>query len=350
MKNFFNIILFMFVILGLFGTNAFSSGIDDSIAGFEAEKRGENEVAIKMYTKAINSGDIDDEPKSILYYSRGLLYLKGEQPEKAIVDFTEAFKLDQSNISALNLRAAAYFKIQNYSAALKDLNQVIMKYPADAKAYGSRSVIHEKLGNKEMANRDANKAKELNNKAQTTEPSRKSSKATETTQTPTNIKDIEKKLSKSLEALRLSENCWRLVKNSQPSSINANKRNNVVVDESYCGGLKYYTTTLTTPEKFDEFVLELLLHNIVKVTLIETGDKPEHLDITKGNSIVLSSKEKKDHLDAFFLVEKAKTNTKYFIVFHPIDSSINSNIYVTAYFSSSAKAFWPELKQSINKK
>ena len=58
-------------------------------------------------------------------------------------------------------RGWLYCKLKNYNAALVDFNQAVALSPNDNLAYHFRGLAYEKLGDKQRAQADAAKAREL---------------------------------------------------------------------------------------------------------------------------------------------------------------------------------------------
>jgi tetratricopeptide (TPR) repeat protein len=81
-------LMLCFVSLGLAG------GFDDVRAGLATYNQADYDKAIRIYTKAIASGDLSQENLSIAYYNRGLSwYAKGDY-DRAIADYNKAIELD----------------------------------------------------------------------------------------------------------------------------------------------------------------------------------------------------------------------------------------------------------------
>jgi tetratricopeptide (TPR) repeat protein len=150
----------------------------------------QDQLAVTYYDKAIDGGIKTLES----YYHRGLTLIKIKAYEDAVLDFDEALKIKQdgpiflakarANISLENYRAAmedldAAIKLddnnidahynralikegnEDYEGALLDYNKVIHLSPEDANAYYSRANLKVSNGDAGAAITDAIKATEL---------------------------------------------------------------------------------------------------------------------------------------------------------------------------------------------
>ena len=87
------------------------------------------------------------------------------EPKKAIVDFTEAIRLNPDSAEAYVNRGVTYAKKKEYDKAIADYTEAIRFKPDDAKAYVNRSLAYNKKGDKAKVSADRSKAKELPDKA-----------------------------------------------------------------------------------------------------------------------------------------------------------------------------------------
>ena len=125
-------------------------------------QRGKILEDLGRYSEAKEAHDrsIEIYPSGFSYFNRGyLLFLKLNQPQEAIKDFDKAIESD--NILAYALRASAYLTLNNYEAALADMNKSLEFQPGEAYRYGLRGMIYRGMKNYSQALVDQTKAIEL---------------------------------------------------------------------------------------------------------------------------------------------------------------------------------------------
>jgi tetratricopeptide (TPR) repeat protein len=95
------------------------------------------------------------------YAKRADYYLHFGDPEKSIADYTSAYQLDPDNHVHLLNRAQAYFKIERYHEAIKDLDELLMLEDSDHKfvalTHFWRGKTYFKLNDTEKALADFNR-------------------------------------------------------------------------------------------------------------------------------------------------------------------------------------------------
>ena len=84
------------------------------------------------------------------YVYRGYAYVKKGDFEKAIVDFTEAIRLNPKHAWAYLSRAHAYMNV-DHEKALADFREVIKLEPNNASAYFNRGWLYRKQGHLDEA-------------------------------------------------------------------------------------------------------------------------------------------------------------------------------------------------------
>jgi tetratricopeptide (TPR) repeat protein len=108
-------------------SRAWAGGSDDFKAGVAAAQRENYDEAIRLFTKAIASGELRGRDLYLAYYNRGTTWYHKEDYDRAITDFTKAIEID----------------------------------PNDGRAYYNRGVCWEMKGDDDKADADFAKAKEL---------------------------------------------------------------------------------------------------------------------------------------------------------------------------------------------
>ena len=98
--------------------------------------------AILDYTQAIKI----DPNYADAYRGRGLTYYHLDDYQKAILDYTQAIKINPNYADAYRDRGFIYYLLKNYQKAMNDLNQAIKINPNDGLAYLYRSQARAVLG------------------------------------------------------------------------------------------------------------------------------------------------------------------------------------------------------------
>jgi tetratricopeptide (TPR) repeat protein len=140
---------------------AWAGGLDDAKAGIEAFDGRNYDEAIRLFTKAIESGELSREDLWAVYVLRGLAWDNKKDYDKAIADYTKAIEINPKNAEAYYSRGNAWYDKGNNEKAIADYTKVIEINPKDAEAYDSRGDAWEKKGNHAKAKADYDKAKEL---------------------------------------------------------------------------------------------------------------------------------------------------------------------------------------------
>ena len=130
-------LVLVFVLGGAF-SSAYSAAYEDFSRGISASNRQDDDQAISLFSSALAAGDLSASLQPVAYFDRGRAYLRGEQCERALADFSAALKLRPDYREALTARADADTCVNNLAAAIDDLTTAIKLLPA-APAYFARA-------------------------------------------------------------------------------------------------------------------------------------------------------------------------------------------------------------------
>jgi tetratricopeptide (TPR) repeat protein len=183
----------LFIILNVPGFSS-AGGREDMTAATEALNRGDCDEAIRLFSQVLKSrvlrentslgyvkrgycytikglfdNAVEDytmaiklEPNNPFYYAaRGVVYAKQEFFDRAIEDFSAAINRYPEYVKAYFERGNAYLKTRNYDNAIEDFTTVIKIDPEHINAYKGRGIAYDKKGLKNLAQRDAEQAKQL---------------------------------------------------------------------------------------------------------------------------------------------------------------------------------------------
>jgi tetratricopeptide (TPR) repeat protein len=122
----------------------------------DAIKHQDFDGAIKNFTEAIQAS-----PKySDYYYQRGLAYYVEKNYQNAISDLNQAVAIG-GHAEAYLARGDAYYASGDFNGAVSAYSEGIQEFPADYAIYEHRSFAYKRLGEKQEAQSDFKKAKEL---------------------------------------------------------------------------------------------------------------------------------------------------------------------------------------------
>ena len=111
---------------------ALSAAKDDIVAGIKAARSGQQEKAIKLFTRAIDSGKLSRTNLAIAYTNRGSAHDDLNRADQAVGDFNSAIKADPKFSFAYYNRSYAYEKKGLLKLALKDMETAAGMEPGDA--------------------------------------------------------------------------------------------------------------------------------------------------------------------------------------------------------------------------
>ena len=109
-----------------------------------------NEEAIVQLTKALALRAND----AACLINRASAYFELARYKEALVDAQKAIKLDSKSSAAQQLVGTCHLKAGQYQRALQYLNQAVALEPRNFEALHYRGLTNQKLGNKELADKD----------------------------------------------------------------------------------------------------------------------------------------------------------------------------------------------------
>ena len=118
------------------------------------ERKGDLNKAKRDFTKSI---EINNRV-SDTYYNRGLVLVKAKKYALAIKDFDKAVELDSQAVDAYCNRGNANYQLGKNDLAIRDYNEGLKINPDDADLYYNRGVVHLSKGMRKEAKADFRKA------------------------------------------------------------------------------------------------------------------------------------------------------------------------------------------------
>jgi len=104
---------------------------------------------------------VHDHQDALEAYSRGLEYLEYNEPDQAILAFTEALKLNPRHTHAYFARGCAWAERGNLEKAIADYSEAIRLDPGYAAAYSNRAAALTRTGDKQGAAADLERCRKL---------------------------------------------------------------------------------------------------------------------------------------------------------------------------------------------
>ncbi len=118
--------------------------------------KGQVDNAFTFFNQALTI-----EPNNIEYLNnRGVAYAVKNQYDLALQDYNKGIQINPNNLKSFENRGKLFLSIGEYQKALEDFNLVLNAYD-NGEIYLNRSEVFYRLGDKNSAINDANKASEL---------------------------------------------------------------------------------------------------------------------------------------------------------------------------------------------
>jgi tetratricopeptide (TPR) repeat protein len=147
------VVAVLILFLALYGT----ATADD----LSACANGSGDAAIAACSRALESGRLNRTGRVRAYNSRGILWKRKGEYDRAIADYTAAIRINPKYSSAYTNRGVAYVEKHDYDRALADYNIAIRLDPKDAVAHNNRGVAWKNKGEYDLAIADYNTAIKL---------------------------------------------------------------------------------------------------------------------------------------------------------------------------------------------
>jgi tetratricopeptide (TPR) repeat protein len=117
----------------------------------------ENKKALADFNQALEL----DANNAEFYYNRAVVEIELKRPDEALADLTRTIQLNVHDAQALKERGRLLFGRQQFQKAVEDYTAAMRGLPTDATLWLWRSWAYEQLKNREQADADFRKAKEL---------------------------------------------------------------------------------------------------------------------------------------------------------------------------------------------
>ena len=135
-----------------------SEGLVYARAAVDAQKAGDLDRAIELYSQAIEEGDLKKKNLAFVYNNRGAAQRGKGLHDLAIEDYSIAVSLRPDYGRSYYNRAITYASAGSYELAIKDYDTAIGLKPDNASAFNNRALAHEKLDRHDFAIDDLSQA------------------------------------------------------------------------------------------------------------------------------------------------------------------------------------------------
>ncbi|MGE5423099.1 MAG: RDD family protein [Ignavibacteriales bacterium] len=132
-------LLFVFLLAPLFMFNMLGKSLYYGTKGDEALEDYKYSAAAANYSKAIEAKDF---MSWTFYAKRAECYQNLEQYDKAILDYNNALKSNDSDSDYVLNRGICYREVGNNAKAMKDISAYIKENPTEAQGYYERSLVY----------------------------------------------------------------------------------------------------------------------------------------------------------------------------------------------------------------
>lgn len=119
-----------------------------------AGEEGKADQVIAACTEALTRTDLSSEGMSVLHQRRATASFEGGDFQDAIIDFSEAVRLDPKSSAALAGRGLAYYSREQYAQAIYDFTAALALNPDDLFSHSIRGVSYVKIDKYESAVED----------------------------------------------------------------------------------------------------------------------------------------------------------------------------------------------------
>lgn len=121
--------------------------------------------ALRACSAILQSGALTRDVEARVRLARGRAWLREEEPEEAVTDFTRAIEIEPANFEALRGRIRAYTVLEKPALAAKDWSAIIALKPEAEENYVARAAALLAAGDTSAALADFDKAVTLNPKS-----------------------------------------------------------------------------------------------------------------------------------------------------------------------------------------
>jgi len=141
------LILLLAVMLAGAGANGrvFADAAEDFHAASRAVDAKEYDTAIRLYTRALDSGELTEKQQYVTYAGRAYAHYFARQYDRSLADFDEAIRRAPEYAEYYAGRGAVYFDTGRHRKALEDYEEAVRLKPGFTKAVAARDALRKML-------------------------------------------------------------------------------------------------------------------------------------------------------------------------------------------------------------
>lgn len=116
------------VLLGTFSPGTLAQSETATLA--DCEQDNSARLALRACSALLRDADLAVDIQKRIYAARGAAWLREEEPEQAIADFSKALEIEPQNTTVRAARARAYSQLDNHKAAATDWSEIVTADPS----------------------------------------------------------------------------------------------------------------------------------------------------------------------------------------------------------------------------
>jgi lipoprotein NlpI len=148
-------------LLLLLGDVSWAQSNDDANRCAAEAEQNEFDLATDHCTGAMQSGELSDQERALIFIRRGLAYHNNKDFDRAIQDYEQAMRLGVNDWTPFYRRGLVYLEQNNYGQAIQDFNQALKLNPDNVVVLERRGWASENRRDYDQAIRDYDRALSL---------------------------------------------------------------------------------------------------------------------------------------------------------------------------------------------
>lgn len=157
-KRIVRIVVFVVAVAPVLASPVWAGAFEDVHAGKVASQRGHYGEAIRLFTQAIDSGELSESLLSVTYFNRGNINARKGLQRAALADFSAAIRLRPDYARAYRERGIIDYVMRRYPQAVADFTKVLKLMPDEPEIHVRRAGVYRSMGREDLAIADYDRA------------------------------------------------------------------------------------------------------------------------------------------------------------------------------------------------